>query len=202
MGVNFSQAARRVASKYVDASSLDAAMEVLGARAEKDVDSLDSEGKASLISFLVRNLRELSVEEATELERKLLREMGAVPKPMKTIIVKDDISVITLRNYVRYLCVYLGMEWNRGMLLQSAVSDLARFALTRGSGTFEISAAREKVSFRVHIDGQVAIGGAWLSTSNEPLLAGVRNLARGLRSTSGAQGSHLEFDVEWAAAVA
>lgn len=197
MGVSFSQAARRIASKYVDSASLDAALEVLGPRAEKHIDALDAEGKAGLISFLVRNLRELSVEEATDLERKMLREMGAVPRPTKTLTVKDEISVITLRNYVRYLCVYLGMEWNRGMLLQSAVSDLARFALARGAGTFEISAAREKVSFRVHIDGQLALGGAWLSSSNEPLLAGVRNLARGLRSSSGTQGSQLEFDVEW-----
>ncbi|HMY18999.1 MAG TPA: hypothetical protein PKA58_21890, partial [Polyangium sp.] len=186
--------------KYVDSASLDAAIEVLGPRAEKHIDALDAEGKAGLISFLVRNLRELSVEEATDLERKMLREMGAVPRPTKTLTVKDEISVITLRNYVRYLCVYLGMEWNRGMLLQSAVSDLARFALARGAGTFEISAAREKVSFRVHIDGQVALGGAWLSSSNEPLLAGVRNLARGLRSSSGTQGSQLEFDVEWGVA--
>jgi hypothetical protein len=81
----------------------------------------------------VRNLRDLTVEASTELERQMLQAVGALPKGEKSIPIKDNISIITLRNHVRYLCVVLGAEWSLGMLVQSAVSDLARFVLARGA---------------------------------------------------------------------
>lgn len=185
----FSQAAREIAGKFVKSGSVEYALSVLGSRAEKAIDAQDSEAKAGLISHFVRNLRDLSVQDSTELERQMLKELGALPSGGKTIVVRDDISVILLRNYVRYLSVLYGMEWSRGMMVQSALSDLARFALAKGKGTFEVLPAEGVIMFRVRIEGELGGSESWLSGEQSPLLAGVRNVAHGL---SGA-GSRIEF---------
>jgi hypothetical protein len=197
MGVTLSQTARKIAAGFVGPENLEEALRAVGTRAERPIDSQDVETKAGLVSYFVRNLRDLTVEASTELERQMLQAVGATPKGEKSVPVKDNISVITLRNHVRYLCVVLGAEWSLGMLVQSAISDLARFVLARGGGFFVISVQLRDVHFRVHIDRQLEGGPGWLkNVAQDSLLAGLKPLARDQKSGVSAHGSVMEFFVE------
>lgn len=197
MGLTLSQTARQIAGGFVGPENLEDALRAVGNRADRPIDSQDPDTKAGLVSYFVRNLRDLTVEASTELERQLLQAVGAMPKGEKQIAVKDNISVITLRNYVRYLCVVLGAEWSLGMLVQSAISDLARFVLSRGGGTFTISVQIRDVHFRVHFDRAIEGGPGWFrNVEKDSLLAALKPLARDLRSSVSAHGSLLEFHIE------
>ncbi len=197
MGLTLSQTARKVAAGLVRPETLEDAIRALGSRADKPIDAQDLEAKAGLVSFFVRNLRDLTVETSTEIERQMLKAVGAVPKGEKSITIKDNISIITLRNYVRFLCVVLGAEWSRGMLVQSVVSDLARFVLARGGGTFAVWVQLRDISFRVRIDRPLDGGPGWMkAAASDPLLAGLKDLARDQKSGADAQGSTLDFYVE------
>jgi hypothetical protein len=194
MGLTLSQTARRIAAGFVKPETLEDALKTVGSRAEKPMDAQDLETKAGLVSYFVRNLRDLTVDASTELERQMLKAVGAVPKGEKSIHIKDNISAIALRNYVRYLCVILGAEWSRGMLLQSAISDIARFVLARGGGTFNVSVELRDVLFRVHVDRQLEGGAGWVKGAiQDPLLTGLKDLAHGMKSGVSAQGSTVEF---------
>lgn len=197
MGVTLSQTARKIAAGFVGPENLEDALRAVGTRAEKPIDAHDLETKAGLVSYFVRNLRDLTVEASTELERQMLQAVGAVPKGEKVVPIKDNISIITLRNHVRYLCVVLGAEWSLGMLVQSAISDLARFVLARGGGSFTITVQLRDIHFRVHIDRQVEGGPGWLKgVAQDSLLAGLKPLARDQKSGVSAHGSVMEFYIE------
>ena len=199
MGLTLSQTARKIAAGFVGPENLEDALRAVGTRADRPVETQDLETKAGLVSYFVRNLRDLTVEASTELERQLLQAIGATPKGEKALPIKDNISVITLRNHVRYLCVVLGAEWSLGMLVQSAISDLARFVLARGGGSFVISVQLRDIHFRVNIDRQLDGGPGWMkAVANDSLLAGLRPLARDPKSGVSAHGSVMEFFIECA----
>jgi hypothetical protein len=194
MGLTLAQTARKIAAGFVKPESLEDALKTVGSRADRPMDAQDLETKAGLVSYFVRNLRDLNVETSTELERQMLKAVGAVPKGEKSIHIKDNISAIALRNYVRYLCVVVGAEWSRGMLLQSAVSDIARFVLARGGGTFHVSVEIRDVLFRVQMERQLEGGSDWLKSAiQDPLLTGLKDLAYGVKSGTSAQGSTMEY---------
>jgi hypothetical protein len=86
------------------------------------------------------------------------------------------------------------------MLVQSAVSDLARFVLARGGGSFTIVVQLRDIHFRVHIDRQMEGGPGWLKgVAQDSLLAGLRPLAREQKSGVSAHGSVMEFFIECSA---
>lgn len=135
---SFPDAVRTVSRRFVAAPVVEQALSQLGPRFERARLDDDIDRLAALINQFVRSVPGLSVREAASLERELAFALDALPRGTKTISPDSAIALIALRNHVRYLTVCAGLEWSEAMLLQSAVSELARVAREAGGGLFHL----------------------------------------------------------------
>lgn len=192
MGTTFAQVAREVAGRHAPTSPIDSALEALGAKADHLVDELDVERKLQLATQFVRGLRTVGVADAQRIEHELFAALGATPTARRSVVIKDAISLITVRNHVGQLATALGMAWSAGMQVQSAVSDVARFVSTTGGGKIETEAMDGgRIHFEVWTNR--AIGPVSMGAATPPWLIGVAKLAEGFRSRPAGAGAHLEF---------
>jgi hypothetical protein len=126
------------AAKRCSADMLSAGIQAVAPKMGHSDNGLEPERKAVLVSLFVRNLRGLPVTDAAQLEHELLTAVGALPGARKTLEIRDALSLVGLRNYVRYLTVAINLNWANGMQTQSALSELARLIQEAGGGKFEI----------------------------------------------------------------
>ncbi len=194
MTATFSHTAREIAGKYVPEPAVRRALDAVGARADQPIDALDGERRIALVSQFVRALHGVGVHESTRIEHELGRAVGADPTGRRPVVIKDAISLITVRNHVHQLATAIGLSWAAGMALQSAVSEVARHVATNGGGRIETEATLDG---RIHFDVTAARDLGPVSVdARAPLpswLIGVSKLAQGLRSASESSGTRIQF---------
>lgn len=118
--IPFAQVVSSVAEKYVSASVAQAALKVLGAKAEQPIDTFDTERRILLATQFVRALRNVGVAEANRLEHALYEALDAAPTSRRAVVIKDAISLIAVRNHVAQVTTALGV---RELWDASAVGD-------------------------------------------------------------------------------
>jgi hypothetical protein len=130
---------------------LRSALTALGPKAAESPQAMDAERRAALVSLFVRNLRGLPVAEAALLEHELLSVVGAMPSPRKSVGIRDALSLVALRNYIRYLTVAINLGWAPGMQIQSAISELARLVQEAGGGRIDFQTSLRDRSISLHV---------------------------------------------------
>lgn len=194
MITTFAHAAREIASKHVTAATIKGALDTLGAKAEHGIDELDTERKLALANHFVRALRNVGVVDAHRIEHELLAALGAAPTSRRAVMIKDAISLITVRNHVGQLVTALGVPWSVGMQVQSAVSDIARYVSANGGGKIETEALGDgRILCEVWTNRLVATPAPGAPTPQ--WLVAVSKLADGLRARPAGAGTHLTFSI-------
>jgi len=192
MDTTFAHVAREIAGATVPAPIIKSALDALGMKADYLVAELDAERKLQLATQFVRGLHGVGVADAHRIAHDLFAALGARPTSRRPVVIKDAISLITVRNHVGQLVTALGMSWSAGMQVQSAVSDVARFVSGNGGGRIETEAVDGgRIHFEVWTNrpiGPVSIGAA-----TPTWLVGVAKLAEGFRSRPSGAGAHMQF---------
>ncbi len=157
MSATLRKTVHEIVVPFVPTEAAEEALRAIGDRADLSLDAMSSEKKAFLISHFVRNLHAISVERATMYERLLLQELDAGPSATKLVVLKDAISVITARNHVHHVSTHLGMSWADSMKLQSAISEVVRYAVAHHGGVLQTTSAVDHVEFVITVaDGHGA----------------------------------------------
>jgi len=132
-----------VAANHVPSPVVDTALSGLDASVAAPLGDLSCLQRTRLINQFVRALRGLSVHDALRIERELLDRSDCAPSPSHELTARDGLSMIALRNHVRYVAVYAGFDWSDGMMLQSAFSELARLLQQAGGARFTFRATND-----------------------------------------------------------
>jgi hypothetical protein len=188
----FAQLAHDVAVKHVPAAAIDGALASLGGKGEWSVYSMDPDRRSALVSHFVRSLRNVGVHTASRVEAALLAAAGCRPLGCRVIVLKDAISLITVRNQIHQLITSLGAGWSGSMRYQSALSDIARFVIERGGGRIELEDAPGHIVFLVHTAED--IGPISTTPGSAPAwLAATLNLTKEVRFSRLGSGSVVEI---------
>ncbi len=130
----------KVAARHVDVGVVEAALRAVGGAVRRPLEDLPAHQRTRLINQFVRALRGPSVHAALRIEKELLDQADCAPAPHCELMARDGLSTIALRSHVRYIAVYAGLDWNDGMMLQSAFSELARVLQADGGAVFRFEA--------------------------------------------------------------
>jgi hypothetical protein len=149
--VSLGEFLRGRAEGVADARRIEAALSSLGERQHVALTQLEATRRGAAIGQFVRNLRGLAVEESTALERRLLHAANAFPPAKQELALRDALSLIALRNTVRYLAVVLGFPWSEGMLVEAALSELGRTLQEAGGATLTIEVDLAASAFAVSV---------------------------------------------------
>jgi hypothetical protein len=152
--LTLARAARTSGGMLVGTEIVEQALRLLGARADMPLEDESRETRALIASQFVRRLKGVSVEKLHDFERMLLVELRAAPAGVQDVLIRDAISVIKARNHLGQIAKALGLGWADGMRLESAVSDLVRYAAGNGGGlmqtTVDGKCARIELKLRLH----------------------------------------------------
>lgn len=187
--LSFAHLAQKAAIPYVPAAGVQRALEMVGTRGDEALRGGDTEKVAAAVSVFVRNVRDLAAQDAVALERALLHELGAEPRGERVLPIKDVISVIALRNHIRYLAVCAGAEWSDTMRAQSSLSEVARLVQQAGGGSLACSLAAGHMAFRLHVNRPLE------DAALDQVLGLLRDVATGLRVFRTPAGNDLEFQL-------
>lgn len=170
-----------------------AALAVIGPEARAALPSLDAATRAALVDRFVRNLRGLSVHDATALERQLLRVLGAEPRGTYRWSLESSRALVELRGGLRYLCAWLGLPWHELSRLQAVIGGAARWIHASGQGVVE--ATVEPAAVRFEIDFEVrGLDAKQVPTS--PLVLAIREQTEGFVATEQAGRIRLQFTLK------
>jgi hypothetical protein len=145
-----------VAAHHLPGSAVDAALSSLDSSVRRPLGDLPAHQRTRLINQFVRGLKGLSVHDALRVERELLDRADCAPAPRYDLAARDGLSMIALRNHVRYIAVYAGLDWSDGMLLQSAFSELARLLQQAGGAEFSFRATDDFTDVSVDVSASDA----------------------------------------------
>jgi hypothetical protein len=148
MQAQFETVIRRIAGRHADVEVVESALDAVRDRLSREIGQQDVGKAALLVNRFVRSLGG-NARESGEVERALLRALGMRPAARSTMVINDAISVIALSNHVRYLTVFLGIDWSDGMHFQGAVSDLANAAETAGGAEFTFTVSHAELECTV-----------------------------------------------------
>lgn len=192
--ISFAQVVSSVAEKYVLAPVAQAALKGLGAKAEQPIETFDTERRILLATQFVRALRNVGVAEANRLEHALYEALDAAPTSRRSVVIKDAISLIAVRNHVAQVTTALGVPWSSGMQVQSAISDVARFVSANGGGQIETE-AKQPVSILFLVKTNRPLGAIALDPASQtpPWLVGVAGLTRDFHARNHGSSTVLEF---------
>jgi hypothetical protein len=192
---SFAQFARDIAGKHVPEVAIEAALSSLGGKAAGSLEGLNVERRGALINHFVRSIKNIGVHTASQLEHELLARAGCCPAGRRIAALKDAISIIAVRNHLHQMATSLGLSWKEAMRLQSAVSDVARFVVSRGGGRIELDSADNGLFVTVYAGADLgpipATGSA--SAITPAWLAGTMNLVKGFRCSRTDHDAVLEF---------
>jgi hypothetical protein len=190
-----SRAIHEVASRHVSPKRADDALAAVGLRGDEPHAANSREERAQLVARYVRALREVGVEASAVLERELFTALDAVPQGECAFPIRDALSLVALRNHVRVACVCAGMDWARGMQLQSAVSEVAREVASWGVATLAIAVRANAVQFAVGLPPGSAGRAANAVQDRASWVAGLLEQSQSYRILPHPSRPRLEFDV-------
>lgn len=196
MAETFSQVARESAARYANQQSITSALEALGAKAELPLDELDVGRRLALTGQFVRGLRNVGVADAARLEHALLEALDAAPTGRREFVIKDAISLVTVRNHIQQLTTALGIPWSESMQVQSAISDVVRFLSQQGGGRIETLAYADSIHFEVWSNRGLGHVSVEFPAQTPPWLVAVASLARDFRARRAHEGTHLDFSID------
>lgn len=196
MAETFSQVARESAARYATQEAITSALEVLGAKADLPLDELDVGRRLALTGQFVRGLRNIGVADATRLEHDLFEALDAAPTSRRGFVVKDAISLVTVRNHIQQLTTALGVPWSQGMQVQSAISDVVRFLSQHGGGRIETLAYEDSIHVEVWSNQALGYVSLEFAAQTPTWLVAVASLARDFRARRAHEGTHLEFSID------
>lgn len=142
----FEEVVSRVASVSVAPGDLAAAMKSLGPRATVPVDHIGRVDRAMMADQFVRHLKTLSVQQATILERELLRELDASPGRFSSKL-DGAVSLVELRTHLKQALTGLGLDWEKLTRAQSLVAGVARWLQSIGGATMHVMSTGSSVDF-------------------------------------------------------
>lgn len=193
----FAQIARSRAVPFTHLPTIDAALALVGPHAEKPLETLDRERKLHMVARFVRAIPGLGVHASAVLEHELLDAIGVTQTGRYGVPLQSAISLISVRNHLHQIATTVGFSWSDGMLLQSAVADVARHVLEHGGGSLEMMATEDgRVSVSVHSNASLGAISASPNHATPAWLAGALSLAKRFRSDASGPGSHLEFSFD------
>ncbi len=187
----FSRQVRNAAATLVKPETIEAALRALGDDAELSVEELPLERRAVLSARFARNLRGIGVARAKEVERVVLRAVGATPGGVEVVPIRDALSLIRARNHVDRIATAFGWPWAAGMKLQAAVCEIVRLIADGGGGILETVVAPAQASFRFQFERSI--------DATEPCFAGLRALGIVPEVRQGTEGHRIEFSFAGAA---
>lgn len=193
----FAQIARSRAVPFTLLPTIDAALALIGVNADRPLATLDHERKLHMVTRFVRAIPGLGVHASAVLEHELLDAIGVTQAGRHSIPLQSAISLISVRNHLHQIATTVGFSWSDGMLLQSAVADVARHVLEHGGGTLEMMATEDgRVSVSVHSKASLGVISASPNHATPVWLAGALKLAKRFRADASGSGSHLEFSFD------
>ena len=136
-----------VARGLVPRGEVDAAMYALGARAQLTLDHITRVDRGLMADQFVRNLKSLSVHQATELERDLLVRLEAAPTGKFSSKLDGAVSLVELRTHLKQALTGLGLDWDKLTRAQSLVAGVARWLQSIGGATMEVVSTANSVDF-------------------------------------------------------
>lgn len=136
------QAARGSISEEEVRRTLDA----LGGRAAVPLGELGTSERAQLADRFVRNLKSLSMQQATELQRELVRALEAPPGRF-TSRLDGAVSLVELRSHLKHALAGLGLDWDRLTRAQSLVAGVARWLQSIGGAHMDVTPSEDAVDF-------------------------------------------------------
>lgn len=142
----FEEVVTKFARDAVAPAELQAAMKPLGPRAQLSVDQIGRIDRAMMADQFVRNLKSLSVQQATVLERELLRELDATPGRFSSKL-DGAVSLVELRTYLKQSLTGLGLDWEKLTRAQSLVAGVARWLQSIGGASLQVRSTGASVDF-------------------------------------------------------
>jgi hypothetical protein len=152
--LTLAKAARASGGMLVGREVVEQGLSLLGERAEMPLDDQSRETRALMVNQFVRRLRGVSLDKLHDFERMLLVALHAAPAGVQDVLIVDAISVIKARNHLGQVAKSLGLGWSDGMRLESAVSDLVRYALSHGGGLLQttVQDKRARIDVKLHLN--------------------------------------------------
>ena len=201
MSQSFAHIARTRAAHYASAPGIETALSRLGAQAAQPVETVDRDRRVLLASRFVRVLEGLSVHDGAVLEHELLAAVGAGTPGRYMIAVQNAISLIAVRNHLHELLTTVGISWSEGMLVQSAVSDVARYIAEHGGGTIEMHVTTDRwIAVQAFAKRDLGAVPATSGPRTPAWMVGVSNLSKHVRVTRAVDGTQVEFSFDMASA--
>lgn len=142
----FEEVVTKVAREVVSLSELREAITNVGARAQVPVDQIGRVDRAMMADQFVRNLKSLSVQQATALDRELLRELDAAPGRFSSKL-DGAVSLVELRTHLKHSLTGLGLDWDKLTRAQSLVAGVARWFQSIGGATLHVMSTGGSVDF-------------------------------------------------------
>ena len=143
----FEEVVRAVAYKSVPASDFQFAISAVGPRGQLSMEQLGRVDRGLMADLFVRNLKSLSVNQATELSRALLVHLDAAPKGKFSSKLDGAVSLVELRGHLKQALTGLGLDWENLTRAQSLVAGVARWLQSIGGATMEVMSSAHSVDF-------------------------------------------------------
>lgn len=144
---SFADIAGEIAGKVSPPEEIRRALQALGEDAGRVISTLPPEKRAELVDRFIRNLRSLGVAPATELHHRFLASVDAEPRGSWTNPLRDPVSIVELRNHIKYVLTALGLPWSAIAKLQAGICGLGRWIVSSGGGEVGVSVERRTVRF-------------------------------------------------------
>lgn len=197
MSQSFAHIARARAARYASAPGIETALSRLGTLATLPVDTVERERRVLLASRFVRVLEGLSVHDGAVLEHELLGAIGAGTPGRHMVAVQNAISLISVRNHLHELLTAVGVSWSDGMLVQSAVSDVARHIAEHGGGTIEMQVTQDRrIAVRAFAKRDLGAVPATSGPRTPSWIVGVSNLSKLVGVARAGGGTQVEFSFD------
>jgi hypothetical protein len=152
--LTLARAARASGGMLVGSDIIEQGLRLLGERANMPLQDESRETRALIVSQFVKRLRGVSMQKIHDFERMLLVELHAAPDGIQDVIIRDAISVIKARNHIGQVAKALGLGWGDSMRLESAMSDLVRYAAANGGGLLQttVNGANALIALRLTLN--------------------------------------------------
>jgi hypothetical protein len=143
----FEDAVIDVVGPRVSPADLQFALRAVGPRAQQPVAQLSRVVRAQLADHFVRNLKSLSVNQATELEHELMARLDATPTGVFTSKLDGAVALVEVRSHLKQTLTGLGLDWERITRAQSLIAGVARWLQTIGNATMQVLSTENSVHF-------------------------------------------------------
>lgn len=176
--LSFAEIVGPLTAGSVAAEELRIALQILGPDAKRPLAELTAPRRAELVDKLTRATRSLSVAAATELHHRLLHAVDAEPRGAWQATLDGPVSLVELRNHVKYVLTALGLPWSAISRMQAGICGLGRWIVSEGGGEALVTVDGSEVRFVMTMTAS-GLGDALLAHS--PISSAVKDSVQGFQ---------------------